>query len=41
MKDLFLFVTITLTLVAASVLKMENVQQTKPDLNQKFLSYNK
>lgn len=41
MKDLILFVTITLTLVAASALKTENFQDTRPVLNQKFLSYNK
>jgi len=41
MKDLLLFVTITLTLVAASALKTENFQDSKPVMNQKFLSYNK
>jgi len=41
MKDLLLFVTITLTLVAASALKTENFQDSKAVLNQKYLSYNK
>jgi hypothetical protein len=41
MKDLILFFTLSLTLVAASMLKTENTQDAKPVQNQKFISYNK
>lgn len=40
MKDLILFFTISLTLVAASMLKTENTQETKPVQIQKYISYN-